>query len=194
MALWLERVRILHAICRTEQNSIWRGRFRDLKIVPASPREAAELRAESRNPDAAEWWRRRHGFCGLTRLALAPGGSLLTFNMERSGKPGPYLAVLKVGSLPPSPSGKSKMSVRQSAPFAAPVGLDGVFPVQREGSSLPLPVPVPAVSLRFSTWSAAESRFGGVENRSLTASCLLSLRRSSDPDGAFYVRFDGRAH
>ena len=23
--LWLERVRILHAICRTEQNSIWRG-------------------------------------------------------------------------------------------------------------------------------------------------------------------------
>ena len=45
--------------------------------------------------DGPEFW-------GLTRLTLAPGGSLLTFNMERSGKPGPYLAVLKVGSLPPS--------------------------------------------------------------------------------------------
>ena len=29
--------------------------------------------------DGPEFW-------GLTRLTLAPGGSLLTFNMERSGK------------------------------------------------------------------------------------------------------------
>src|SRR5438874_6489913 len=93
--------------------------------------------------DGPEFW-------GLTRLILAPGGSLLTFNMERSGKPGPYLAVLKVGSLPPSLPVNQKMSLRQSAHFAAPAGLDAV---QREGSSLPLPVP--AGSLRFSTWSAA---------------------------------------
>ena len=92
------------------------------------------------------------------------------------------------------PSGEQKMFLRQSAPFAAPVGLDGVFPVQREGSSLPLPLPVPAVSLRFSTWSAAESRFGGVDNRSLTASGSSSLRRSCETNRVFPVRLDGRAH
>ena len=88
--------------------------------------------------------------------------------MERSGKPGPFLAVLKVRSLPPSPSGKSKLSLRQSAPFAAPVGLDGFFPVQREGSSLPLTLPKASVS-ELSTRNEMESRFsGGVESRSLT--------------------------
>ena len=89
--------------------------------------------------DGPEFW-------GLTRLTLDHGGSLPTFNMERSGKSrlGLCGTVLKVGSLPPSLPVNQKMSLRQSAPFAAPVGLDGVFPVQREGSSLPLPVPVPA--------------------------------------------------
>ena len=79
--------------------------FRDLKIVPGFPREATERRAthgdavmSGAKVDGPEFW-------GLTRLTLAPGGSLLTFNMKRSGKPGPYLAVLKVGSLPPSPPG-----------------------------------------------------------------------------------------
>ena len=136
--------------------------------------------------DGPEFW-------GLTRLTLAPRRQSPDFQhgAQRKGQ-GLFWPVLKVGSLPPSHSGKSKMSVRQSAPFAAPAGLDGVFPVQREGSSLPLPAPVPAVSLRFSTWSAAESRFGGVENRSLTASCPLALRRSSDPDGPFRpVRWTG---
>ena len=106
--LWLARVRILHAICRTEQNSIWRGRFGELKIVPVFPREAAERRAP--HGDAVMSAAKVEGppFCGLTRVTLAPGGSLLTFNMERSGKPGPYLAVLKVGSLPPSVPGKQK--------------------------------------------------------------------------------------
>src|SRR5437879_1541956 len=85
--------------------------------------------------------------------------------MERSGKSRPGLCgtVLKVRRLPPSPSGKSKISVRQSAPFAAPVGLDGVFPVQREGSSLPLFLCQASVS-ELSTWNEMESRSsGGVE-------------------------------
>jgi len=57
-----------------------------LKIVPAFPGEATERRAthgdavmSGAKVDGPEFW-------GLTRLTLAPGGSLLTFNMERSGK------------------------------------------------------------------------------------------------------------
>jgi len=127
MSLGAERVRIPHAICRTEQSLIWRGRFGELKIVLASPREATELRAESRNPDAAEWWRRRHGFCGLTRLPLAPGGSLLTFNMEvlpdwhQPERPGPFLAGVESRESAAFPSGKPKMP----SVFAAVCSLRG---------------------------------------------------------------------
>src|ERR1700674_4373700 len=68
----MERVRILHAICRTEQNSTWRGRFRVFgqKIVPVSAREATERRAphgdavmSGAKVDGPEFW-------GLTRLPL----------------------------------------------------------------------------------------------------------------------------
>src|ERR1051326_8650511 len=99
--LWKVRP-FLHANHKHEAKFNFRAAVPGSKSVPAFPREATERRAphgdavmSGAKVDGPEFW-------GLTRLNLAPGGSLLTFNMERSGKPGPFLAVLKVGSLTPS--------------------------------------------------------------------------------------------
>src|SRR5207253_3779759 len=70
--LWLERVRILHAICRTEQSPFWRGssgsknRFRFFRVRPQNGASASEA------GDGTQWKRAVAEFWGLTRLTLDP--------------------------------------------------------------------------------------------------------------------------